>query len=65
MNDHAHNKLTQEVHRLRSGLEQIREMCLLERDAAFQATPMRAGEVNAFNLCAERLDDLLEGHDSN
>lgn len=47
--------------RLRAGVEQLREMCLLERDAAFQDTPMRAGEVQAFNLCAEQLDALLDG----
>ena len=47
--------------RLRAGVEQIREMCLIERDAAFQDTPIRAGEVQAFNLCAELLDNLLDG----
>ena len=47
--------------RLRAGVEQLLEMCLLERDAAFQDTPMRAGEVQAFNLCADRLTALLEG----
>ena len=57
-------QLAQEVIRLRTGLEQIREMCLLERDAAFQDSPMRAGEVQAFNLCAEPLTALLNGdHD--
>lgn len=50
-----------ELLRLRDGVEQLREMCLLERDAAFQAAPMRAGEVQAFNLCAEQLTDLLNG----
>ena len=54
--------LAQEVIRLRAGVEQILEMCLLERDAAFQDSPMRAGEVAAFNLCAERLTDLLAAH---
>lgn len=56
--------LAQEVVRLRTGVERLLEMCLLERDAAFQDSPMRAGEVAAFNLCAERLTDLLAGdHD--
>lgn len=54
--------LAEEVIRLRAGVEQILEMCLLERDAAFQDSPMRAGEVVAFNLCAERLTNLLEAH---
>ena len=52
-------ELAQEVIRLRDGVEQILEMCLLERDAAFQDSPMRAGEVAAFNLCAERLAAIL------
>lgn len=57
-------ELAQEVVRLRTGVERLLEMCLLERDAAFQDSPMRAGEVAAFNLCAERLTDLLAGdHD--
>lgn len=57
-------ELAQEVIRLRDGVERLLEMCLLERDAAFQDAPMRAGEVTAFNLCAERLTDLLTGdHD--
>mgnify|MGYP006867290968 CR=1 FL=1 len=57
-------QLAQEVLRLRAGVERLMEMCLLERDAAFQDAPMRAGEVTAFNLCAERLTDLLTGdHD--
>lgn len=57
-------ELAQEVIRLRAGVEKILEMCLLERDAAFQDSPMRAGEVAAFNLCAERLTELLTGdHD--
>jgi len=50
-----------ELLRLRDRVEQVREMCLLERDAAFQETPMRAGEVKAFNICAEQLAELLEG----
>lgn len=54
-------QLAQEVLRLRAGVERILEMCLLERDAAFQDAPMRAGEVTAFNLCSERLTDLLTG----
>lgn len=54
-------ELARELLRLRDGVEQLREMCLLERDAAFQAAPMRAGEVQAFNLCAEQLTDLLNG----
>ena len=53
--------MARELLRLRDGAEKLREMCLLERDAAFHATPMRADEVEAFNLCAERLTDLLEG----
>lgn len=52
--------LDKEVLRLRTGVEEILNMCLLERDAALQDSPMRAGEVAAFNLCAERLADLLE-----
>ena len=47
--------------RLRAGVEQLRERCLRERDAAFQDTPVRAGEVQAFNLCTERLTALLDG----
>lgn len=54
--------LTKEVLRLRAGVEELLNMCLLERDAAFQDSPMRVGEVTAFNLCAERLSDLLETH---
>ena len=53
--------LARELLRLRDGAEQLREMWLRERDAAFHTTPMRADEVEAFNLCAERLTDLLEG----
>jgi len=29
--------------------------------AIINATPMRAGEVQAFNLCADRLAALLDG----
>ena len=63
---HAVISTSAEVHarellRLRDGVEQVREMCLLERDAAFQETPMRAGDVGAFNVCADRLTDLLNG----
>ena len=50
-----------ELLRLRDEVEKLREMCLLERDAAFQETPMRAGEATAFNVCAEQLTDLLNG----
>lgn len=53
--------LARELLRLRDGVEQLREMCLLERDAAFQETPMRAGEVGAFNVCADQLTGLLKG----
>lgn len=55
--------LAEEVIRLRAGVEQILEMCLLERDAAFQDTPVRAGAVVAFGVCAERLTNLLEEED--
>lgn len=54
--------LDKEILRLRAGVEEILNMCLLERDSAFQDSPMRAGEVTAFNLCAERLADLLEAY---
>ena len=50
-----------ELLRLHDEVEKLREMCLLERDAAFQETPMRAGEVEAFNICADQLTDLLNG----
>lgn len=53
--------LARELLRLRDGVEQVREMCLLERDAAFQETPMRGGEVKAFTICAEQLATLLDG----
>lgn len=53
--------MARELLRLRDGVEKLREMCLLERDAAFQETPMRAGEVEAFNFCANRLTGLLNG----
>lgn len=52
-------QLAEEVIRLRDGVEQIREMCLLERDAAFQHPPMHA----AFNICAEQLTALLDGEE--
>lgn len=52
-------ELAQEVIRLRTGVERLLEMCLLERDTALHDSPMRAGEVAAFNLCAERLTELL------
>ena len=55
------DQLTAENERLRDGVEQLREMCLLERDAAFQETGTRAGASNACNNCAERLTGLLEG----
>ena len=53
--------MARELLRLRDEVEKLREMCLLERDAAFQETPMREGEVKAFNICAEQLTDLLDG----
>lgn len=53
--------MARELLLLRDGVEQLREMCLLERDAAFQETPMRAGEVGAFNVCADQLTRLLNG----
>lgn len=55
------DELADENKRLRDGVKQLREMCLLERDAAFQETPMRAGEVGAFNVCADQLTGLLKG----
>lgn len=55
------DELTAENERLRDGVEQLRKMCLRERDAAFHATPMCAGEVVAFNACADQLTDLLKG----
>ena len=55
--------LAQEVLRLRTGVEQLLEMCLRERDAAFQDTPVRAGAVVAFGVCAEKLTNLLEEED--
>lgn len=58
---HGGAGMSTDYDRLRAGVEQIREMCLLERDAAFQDTPIRAGEVQAFNLCAEQLTALLDG----
>ena len=53
--------MARELLRLRDEVEKLREMCLLERDAAFQETPMRAGEVGAFNVCADQLTGLLNG----
>ena len=53
--------MARELLRLHDEVEKLREMCLLERDAAFQETPMRAGEVEAFNICADQLTDLLNG----
>ena len=53
--------LARELLRLRDGVEQLRKMCLRERDAAFHATPMCAGEVVAFNACADQLTELLKG----
>ena len=43
-----------------TGIEQLRDVCLSERDKAFNMTPMRAGEVKAFNFVAENLDELLD-----
>ena len=51
----------EELTRLRDGVEKLRELCLLERDAAFQDTPVRAGAVVAFGYCAEQLTNLLDG----
>lgn len=53
--------MARELLRLRDEVEKLREVCLLERDAAFQETPMRAGEVEAFNVCADQLTGLLIG----
>ena len=53
--------MARELLRLRDEVGKLREMCLLERDAAFQETPMRAGEVGAFNVCADQLTGLLNG----
>lgn len=55
--------LAQEALRMRGGVEQLLEMCLQERDAAFQDTPVRAGAVVAFGVCAEKLTNLLEEQD--
>ncbi len=52
-------QLEQQLDKQRAGIEQLRDLCLSERNKAFEATPMRAGEVQAFNFIAERLDDLL------
>lgn len=54
-------EIIRELVRLHDGVERVQDMCLLERDAAFQETPMRGGEVTAFNVCAEQLDELLKG----
>lgn len=54
-------EMARELLRLRDGVEQLREMCLLERDAAFQETGTHAGAANAYNTCAEQLTDLLDG----
>ena len=62
LNTATTSELAQEVTRLRTGIDQLLNMCLLERDAAFQDSPMRAGEVVAYNICAEHLDNLLETH---
>lgn len=53
--------MARELLRLRDGVEQLREMCLLERDAARHETPARRGVANTFHTCAERLTNLLEG----
>ena len=53
--------IVRELVRLHDGVEKVQDMFLLERDAAFQETPMRGGEVTAFNACAEQLDELLKG----
>lgn len=52
-------EIAQHLVQQRTGIEQLRDVCLSERNKAFEATPMRAGEVQAFNFIAERLDDLL------
>lgn len=54
-------QVVEELTRLRDGVEKLRELCLLERDAAFQDTPVRAGAVVAFGYCAEQLTNLLDG----
>lgn len=53
--------LARELLRLRDGVEQLREMCLLVRDAALHETPASEGAANAFNTCAKQLTELLEG----
>lgn len=53
--------LARELLRLHDGVEQAREFCLLERDAAFQETGEHAGVPSAYNNCADALTDLLNG----
>ena len=52
-------EIAQHLVQQRTGIEQLRDLCLRERNKAFEATPMRAGEVQAFNFVVERLDTLL------
>ena len=53
--------MARELLRLHDGVEQLREMCLLERVAAFRETGTHVGAANAYNNCAEQLTGLLEG----
>ena len=53
--------MARELLRLHDGVEQLREMCLLVRDAALHETPASEGAANAFNTCAKQLTELLEG----
>lgn len=53
-------EIAQHLVQQRTGIEQLRDLCLRERNKAFNATPMRAGEVQAFNFVAEKLDELLK-----
>ena len=52
-------EIAQQLTRQSANIEQLRDLCLRERNKAFNATPMRAGEVQAFNFVAEKLDELL------
>ena len=53
--------LARELLRLRDGVEQLREMCLLVRDASLHENPASEGAANAFDTCAKQLTELLEG----
>lgn len=54
-------EIIRELLRLRDGVENVQEMCLVERDVAFHASPIRSEEVHVFNFCAEQLANLLFG----